>query len=163
MPSSTCRHVTASFTSKCGNHASNDEVSKPWHDCRCTGEQKRQTGPTLMRATCVSGRTSPFMGEGGKNAGKAGSIRALQRTSRMCSSKLRSGFVCGGASRSHTLMVPSPQADSRMFSLPSLQQQSYTPSIVSKATSSTTPCGVTCAAIVKKVGKESLTLVGLPR
>lgn len=37
-------------------------------------------------------------------------------TSRVCSCKLRRGFACGGAAMSHTLMLPSPQADTSMFS-----------------------------------------------
>ena len=37
-------------------------------------------------------------------------------TSRVCSSRLRSGFTSGGAATSQTLILPSPQADARMFS-----------------------------------------------
>lgn len=37
-------------------------------------------------------------------------------TSRPCSCKLRRGLTSGGAATSQTLMLPSPQADARMFS-----------------------------------------------
>ena len=46
---------------------------------------------------------------------------------------------------SHSLMLPSPEADARMFSLASLHAQSHKPSTVSNAATSWSPCDVTCA------------------
>lgn len=70
-----------------------------------------------------------------------------QPTSRPCSLQLRRGFCCGGACMSHSLMLPSPEADARTFSLASLHAQSHRPSMVSNAAMGCRPCGVTCTGM----------------
>lgn len=67
-------------------------------------------------------------------------------TSRLCSRQPRSGLLCGAACVSHSLMLPSPDAEARMFSLASLQAQSHRPSTVSNAATGCRPCDVICAA-----------------
>jgi hypothetical protein len=61
---------------------------------------------------------------------------------------------------SHSLMLPSPEADARMFSLASLHAQSHKPSTVSNAATSWSPCGVTYATTAVNGRDECVPMHG---
>lgn len=93
------------------------EVQPPWYAARLAGV-------LTITVSCKAHVVSP--------------------TSCLCSRYTLNGLAIGGAAKSYTLTLPSPEAASTTFSFSSLHAQSYSPSAVSNTAVSTSPAGVSC-------------------